>query len=330
MRLFALVLASLLLVGCTDELFPEEGAYSSSVTTNNRLSSNRLASNRLASNRLASNRLASNRLASNRLAADLSTWGDLLADPEGQELLTYIISCALPEGVTVVATDPVTHNQLEFFGSLNLAPEWADRDLDRAGRGWVSACLLARVNANDTTVSISMRGPNGHLGTTAAERADYSLQEGAFFGDLFNDPSDPLKWYACRGKDQAVGEIGGLADRDCTEPSPTDPTKTICGFNFAGDCADFVAPANVYACKKVVNGYYTECATTSVFPTKVTHGHGHSGGHHGHGHHYGHYKDGGHHDDDDDDDDDDDHGDCRGDKKYFEQVITTYALPNIP
>ena len=79
-----------------------ESTTSQSVVAHNRLSVNRLAVNRLAVNRLAVNRLAVNRLAVNRLAANLETMGDLLATPEGQDLLGYIVSCALPEG-TVLA-----------------------------------------------------------------------------------------------------------------------------------------------------------------------------------------------------------------------------------
>jgi len=123
----------------------------------------------------------------------------LLADAEGRELLTYIVSCALPEGTTIVAEHPTTHDPLEFFGGLGLAAEWEDQPLDQAGRGWVSACLLARVNANDVTVPISLRGPHAQLDTTAAERADWTLEEGAFYGDVFGMPSDPIVWIACRG-----------------------------------------------------------------------------------------------------------------------------------
>jgi len=46
----------------------------------------------------------------------------------------------------------------------------------------------------------------------------------------------------------AGGEIGGLVLRDCAEPDPTDPTKTLCGFNYAGDCAAFTE-ADAYACR---------------------------------------------------------------------------------
>lgn len=59
-----------------------------------------------------------------------------------------------------------------------------------------------------------------------------------------------------------MGEFGGLVDRDCAEPDPTDPTHTQCGFNYAGDCADYtpVFPSP-YACKTfdAVGGFYGKC-----------------------------------------------------------------------
>ena len=73
--------------------------------SHNRLASNRLASNRLASNRLASNRLASNSLSSTKLEATAAA-GELLSTPEGREVYYYLVSCALPAGVSIQAQVP--------------------------------------------------------------------------------------------------------------------------------------------------------------------------------------------------------------------------------
>ena len=227
--------------------------------THNRLATNRLATNRLSTNRLATNRLATNKLATNVLSADPSA-EELLATPEGRDLYSYIVSCALPADVTIVAT--VDGTPYEFPGSIGLAPRWLKHKLSRGGQGWVSACLLARVNAHDTVEPISMRGKNPALATSPAEVADFSLQEAAFYGNVFTPDADPPDWNACRGQDQAAGETGGLVDRDCGEPDPFDATHTQCGFTYAGDCADYtpVIPTP-YACKAYdpTGGFYLSC-----------------------------------------------------------------------
>ena len=59
-------------------------------------------------------------------------------------------------------------------------------------------------------------------------------------------------------------------DRDCAEPDPSDPTRTQCGFTFAGDCADYtpVIPSP-YACAKLepTAGFYLKCHAVSGLGT---------------------------------------------------------------
>jgi hypothetical protein len=258
-QLTVLILASLAFVGCTDEA-DELSSGTHGVITTNKITSNRIAGNRIAGNRIAGNRIAGNRIAGNRFEANVESMGDLLATPEGQELLAFLIGCALPEGVTLTATDPAGGPDIEFFGEIGVAPDWATEPLDRSGRRWVTACILSRVNDNDVTVEISIRGPNPALDSTAAERLSHSVEEGAFYGDIFGPLNHPLQWYACRGADQAAGETGGLVDRDCAEPDPTNKGHTLCGFIYAGDCADFAAPRNKYACQSF-SDYYEDCET---------------------------------------------------------------------
>ena len=219
--------------------------------TTNKLASNRLAQNRLAQNKLASHRLAQNALSSTRLEADLTTI-EILSTPDGREVYSYIIGCALSEGMTIEATIPgaqdtappdtlytCVNERCTFTGGLGLAQHWIDRRLDPKGQRWVSACLLARVNLFDTTEAISLRGLAPELTVGVDEAEQYRREEGAFFGNIFTDDDGPIDWNACRGRDQAAGEEGGLNLRDCTEPDPADPAHTLCGFNYAGDCADF-------------------------------------------------------------------------------------------
>lgn len=277
--------------GCTlDD--PSTGETTQEVVIKNRLASNRLASNRLASNRLASNRLASNALSSSRLVA-LGETATILSDDEGRDVYSYIISCALPAGVNIeflVPGDPIpaaetacvnpvtdpcpnyrcTGNLCTFFGNLGLAPRWADHKLGQADRGWVSACLFARVNASNTAEAISLRGRNDGLLVADEERGTFGLQEGAFYGNLFTDDTAPAPdWNACRGSAKASSPtLGGLSNRRCAEENTTgNPGFTYCGFKYAGDCADFpTTPSTAYAC----DGFdadattYSNCRNTPV------------------------------------------------------------------
>ena len=117
-----------------------------------------------------------------------------------------------------------------FTGALGLAQHWIDRRLDPKGQRWVSACLLARVNFHDQAEAISLRGLAPELTVNTDEQEIYTVEEGAFFGNLSTDDEGPIDWNACRGEGQASGEFGGLALRDCTEEDPGNPGKTFCGF----------------------------------------------------------------------------------------------------
>jgi hypothetical protein len=288
---------------CTDQ--ETLGEETGSVVANNKLAANKLAANKLAANKLAANKLAANKLAANKLAANKLAIEDLITTPDGREVLSYAISCAFDADVTLVAEYMGT--TYEFFGEVGVAPRWADHPLDRAGRGWISACLFARVNAHDVAIPVSLRGPNKALTATADEKTGWPLQEGAFYGDYFTPGTDPPDWYACRGDDQAAGETGGLIDRDCAEPDPAHPGKTLCGFNYAGDCMGLAQRACEGFSQK--GTFYERCHDQAI--TR---------------HHHFDDEDG---DDDDDDHDGHHHGGCghshHGHK--FHQVITTYTTP---
>ena len=212
------------------------------------------ASGSAAASRLAASALTSRPLGPNRYAANPESVGGYMESSEGLELLAFIVSCALPSEATVVGTLP-NGKTFEFFGDLGLATEWIDHPLKKAGRGWVSACLFARVNDEAVPVPISLRGPSKALATDPGETTTWPLEEGAFYGDYFVAPGEPIQWIACRGRDQAAGETGGLIDRDCAEPDPADPTHTRCGFLFAGECSA--------VCEKVAPDlYYRKCQDT--------------------------------------------------------------------
>jgi len=276
---------------------PSESSVEQHITSHNKISANKISANKISANKISANKISANKISANKLSVNLDAAGDLLSTPEGQEVFSFLVSCALRPEVTLVADlDDGTH--LEFPGEIGLAPAWTNRPLNNTDKGWVSACMFSRVNNEDVFVPISLRGPSGALRTDRDERASFTLEEGAFYGNLFTPDDEPIVWIACRGRDQAAGEIGALANRDCAEPDPANPGLTKCGFTYAGDCADFVRPRNSYACEDFNEHgtYYTSCEDHPAFSSG------------GHGHH-----------------DRDAHGDCHDRDHVFDQVITTFV-----
>ena len=305
MRTATALFAASMLAACVAE--PSESSDSQDVVTRNMLSSNMLSSNMLSSNMLSSNMLSSNMLSSNQLQLNPDGAQLLLTSADGRFLLQYIVSCAVPSGIDLIADVPSAPDSAPpatpytcsggtctFTGQLGLAPKWIDHKLDRDGMGWVSACLLARVNANQISEEISMRGNDPALAVGPAEAALYTVEEGGFYGDVFSYPK-PIVWIACEGKGQIDGTFGGLVQRKCARPDPNRPGKTVCGFTYAGYCGDYSpqVPA-AHACRDYTAdpGYYDRCRA---------------------GTHHGNVTD-----------------DIRADGEYhhqFRQVITTYVTP---
>jgi hypothetical protein len=279
MRALAIATAASLAIGCVAS--DSTSSTSQAVTAWNRLAANRLAANRLAANRLAANRLAANRLAANQLSVNQIAAGDLLSTPDGRDVMSYVVSCALPANETLVATSSTacstdtdcadlpleagnttfsgacsashtcTHTcTYSFSGVVGVAPQWADDKLDQAGRRWVSACLFSRVNGHDTSEEISLRGENDALTVAPDEQLLFNLEEGAFWGDLFRGTDKPILWVACSGRDNVGSVSGGLTIRECARPDPAHPGFTMCGFYYAGNCGDYNPVLNAtHACQ---------------------------------------------------------------------------------
>ena len=108
-----------------------------------------------------------------------------LRDPLAREFLKYVVSCALDEDDSVAFK--IDGKRYEFRGGLGLAPEWGrshgacDGDCQR----WVSACVLARVDAAGVKRTISIRGDNRALRPEDNELRRYSDREATYFGNLF-------------------------------------------------------------------------------------------------------------------------------------------------
>lgn len=285
-----------LLVACGVE--PSESTTSSDVLTVNRVAGNRVAGNRLELTRLSLERLAGHRLSDRRMMLTPQAQ-NLLATADGREVLSLVVSCAVPLEITLVGI--VNGAEFDLPGEIGLAPQWLSSRLDRVGQHWVSACMFARVNALEVVIPISMRGPHPQLAASAAERGFWTLEEAAFYGNAFGPLDQPLQWFACRGRDKAAGNAGGLASRQCAAPDPAHPGFTLCGMIFAGDCGSF---ARDQACESFSSRetFYQRCHTSPLR------------------HHHGDRDADGDHDRDHDRDDDDD-------AQVFNQVITTFVTP---
>lgn len=171
----------------------------------------------------------------------------LLATHGSRTLLRYLVMCALPAGGSLVTQEEEGGAGETFPGELGLAASWATLPLDADQRRWVSACLLAKTNLAGVVVSVSNSGPHPELWTTPQELLDYPAEEGAFYGDVFANVPEA---HACRGS--GPDDAGGMINRRCAVADPDHPGLTLCGFAYAGFCAD--------ACLGKVDGeFYSGC-----------------------------------------------------------------------
>jgi hypothetical protein len=306
-HLILAVFAAQALSACIDA--PIESSTTQAIADNNKLAGNKLAGNKLAGNKLAGNKLAANKFAINKPSGN-----DLLATADGREVLEYLVGCAMPENIVLVGENAgVTYT---FHGDIGLTPRWLDRSLHNDEKGWISACMIARVNKYGVSVPVSLRGENDALAVTDSEAVTYTAQEAAFYGDIFTPGNQPIVWIACRGEAQAAGEHGQLVDRDCAEPDPAHPGLTMCGFTYAGDCADWQLPHNSYACKK-----FQDLDEDDDHDCGSNHNNNGNNNNHGNGHHNdddgGYYKEC---------HDEPGNGHWNGATRY-DQVITVYVAP---
>jgi hypothetical protein len=231
----------------------EEAALTSNALTSNALTSNALTSNALTSNALTSNALTSNALTSNALTSNA------LTDANARELLRYVVSCALPKGAKIELT--IDGTAYRFEGQLGLAPEWGldGGSCDATCRGWVSGCVLSRLNYLGQAVPISVRGDSPALGTTPAERGAFPKREAAYFGDIFASPQ---------------------INYACLSPGSTSLTR-VCGPSLDGCPVHVVAMCNDACDAPSLQGAYPNCrdkprvggsfpADATLFPETVT------------------------------------------------------------
>lgn len=232
--------------GCVGE--PDVSTRTQGVLEVNKITVNKITVNRVQLNKITVNKITVNKITVNGYSLNQVAAGELLSTEDGRELLTYAIQCAIPSGITIIGKHQgVTY---EFAGDIGLAPRWLDRPLRETDQRWLSACLLSRVNFFGVSVPISLRGPHASLKVTEPEADEYSVEEATFYGNIFTPLDEPMLWNACRGRGEAVSESGDLDLRDCAEPDPNNPGKTMCGFTYVGDCGDWAPPRNAFACRR--------------------------------------------------------------------------------
>lgn len=185
--------------------------------------------NKITVNKITVNKITVNQLATAQLAASSLDAHAMLDTEDRRDVLSYIVSCALPAGQVLTLTD-AGGATYQFRGSIGLAPAWATRAPTVSERRWVSACVLGRTNLYGVEVQISMRhDTNPALAATPAEIATFKVVEGAFYGDLFQESP---AMFACSARTWT--EATPERPRACALSH--DGVTTECGFTYTGSC----------------------------------------------------------------------------------------------
>jgi len=196
----------------------------------------------------------------------------------GQELLKYTARCALEAGEKLVIKDtngkvhswPGTLGLLSKTAGAKLGLNWTKAALPAEGVRWWMACMLAHVNAFQTPVELSLRGPHPALeNPSASERKDFPHTEGAFYGDFGDSNDDAIneRMYACfseelflecersfpgQGKAMAIHTIH---QRVCAHGGCDN-------FQVVAPCTNFLGDGK-YACETEIDGWFTDCHTVA-------------------------------------------------------------------
>ncbi|WP_428267154.1 hypothetical protein [Haliangium sp.] len=141
--------------------------------------------------------------------------------PEGRELIQYLVRCALPEGENLQFE--VDGELYVYPGVFGLAGVWEERGLNDQEQRWVSACLLAHVNAYGESVAISVRSPTMSL-ASQDEIDDWKVYEASYFGNVFvddvADELDETERYGCQGQRPEIAMLNAPTRslRVCSDP----------------------------------------------------------------------------------------------------------------
>ena len=191
------------------------------------LSYNHLSSNGLSFNGLSFNGLSINGLSLAGLASPAFTaWFDqqpALAD----EVMHYIVRCAVPQGQSRTYTHPLTNKSYTWPGLLGLTPGWAaGGKATVAEQQLITACLVAHTNPLGVSVPISVQGRDAQgqvIPWSASELADFARPESCFFGNAFQgqglyagSQNPPLNPSQSTSRACAVVDSSGMPRRMCS------------------------------------------------------------------------------------------------------------------
>jgi hypothetical protein len=222
---YAVALASLSLPACSGTAGEEEGPIGTAEqAAQGHGSHGGVCHGSLTANSLTANSLTANSLTANSLTANA------LKDPLAREVLTYIVSCALPADQTLdVSIEGVSY---AYNGELGLAPEWgnANGHCGQSCQEWVSACVLARIDYLGEHREISVRGDNPGLKACDPGEDAYTVREATYFGNIFGSSQ---RRFACLSPgstgiprvcgpslDSCVVDVEASCDDVCAHPTP--------------------------------------------------------------------------------------------------------------
>lgn len=258
--LLSAVISPLLVgTGCiaapADEI-PEDVAESASEVSGNQDHS-RIVTNGLSAAFLMSSREAILNLSERELTPSTIAASPLMSDADGRSLLAYVITCAFDWETKVTVS--MEGKTASFEGGIGLAKGWSGRALTHSEKRWMTACLLAHANALGRKVPLSLRGSHPALATTTDEELEFTVEEGAYYGNLFNRESDKPEVLACSGKsaEDPCARVTSrwVADRVCAEGSAT---ESACGFFVVGSCFASDSEA-LRACNYAGPNGYRDC-----------------------------------------------------------------------
>src|SRR5262249_41520160 len=162
--------SSMMLVGCAGGApAPGEetvGAGVEAYEALNGITTNGITTNGITTNGITTNGITTNGITTNSLVMSA------LLEESNRTILQYIASCALPSSQRFYLD--VGPTRYWFEGAIGLAPDWG---LETGSCGdtcqaWVSACLIARINAVGHSVPLSLRGDG--VATTEDELTTYT------------------------------------------------------------------------------------------------------------------------------------------------------------
>jgi hypothetical protein len=209
--------------GCASVHDGDVASVSQADESDNGLTENALTMNALTMNALTMNALTMNALTMNALTMN-SLVNSALTDPGARTVMKYIVGCALPAGASVSAESPAgSGNVYTWAGEVGLYPDWASGSCPAdTCQPWVSACVIARINAAGHVVPLSIRG--AALTAGAAEMALYPRADAVFFGNVFTVPQVR---YACT-------PAGGALTRTCGAGAPAASCAAV---SYLGACS---------------------------------------------------------------------------------------------